>query len=254
MTDETRGGVSAAGDPGQAVPGAPEPAAGFFSDFVDLVYGVFFSPVETLRKVASRPVSPTGAALLGFLVVAFINGLASGGNAARALQEAVKGLGGAAGSPFAGPTTAPPNATFVALTAMGAVLLAPIGLFFKAGALSLVSAFLGGRGDARRLFACFSLTYLPSLAGIPFALLLGRRPGSGLLLTLIGLGILAWRLVLDIIAIREVHSLGAGSAVAAALIPLGVFAAVIVLVVALWLGVFMSALGPVLQSGFGGAG
>jgi len=232
------------------------PGPAFFADFIELVYGVFFSPVTTLRAVAQRPRPPFGVALFAFILVAAINGLASAATARGSWQSLLDtfsqtdglpgGLGAGSDLAFGG--------GFVLLIVCTAVLWGPIGLFFKAGALNLMSSFLGGRGEPSRLFALLGLTYLPALAAVPVVLISAGYPGLRGLATALGLGILVWRLILDIIAIREVHGFGTGKAVGAALIPLGTFVVLLVLVAAVSIGFFASLLGPLLQSGLPGVG
>lgn len=257
---DDRGGAApeAAGQPGQ--PGQPQPSEhpSFFSDFVDLVYGIFFSPVKTLREAAARARAPFGASLFAFLLVVLINGLAGAATARTVWQGFFEGFigtlraGGLGGAAGAVPSAAPSGIILV-MVAIG-LLWGPIGLFFKTGALSLMSSFLGGRGQPSRLFAAFGLTYVPSLVGIPFTLVLGGRPGLAALGAVIGLAILVWRLILDIVAIREVNGFDTGRAVAAALVPLGALVVLALLVVMLWLIGFAAILGPLLQSGIPGVG
>ncbi len=242
------------------------PAPSFFSDFVDLVYGIFFSPVKTLRDLATRARAPFGASLLAFLVVVLISCLAGAAASRTAWQSFFEGLlgalqagglGGAAGSLGGAsgsiPGAAPAGGLILAMVVIG-LLWGPVGLFFKTGALSLMSSFLGGRGQPSRLFAAFGITYLPSLVGVPFTLLLAGRPGLATLGTVISLAILIWRLALDIIAIREVGGLDLGRAVAAALVPIGAILVLALLVVMLWFIGFAAMLTPLLKSGVPGVG
>ena len=135
-----------------------------------------------------------------------------------------------------------------------AVFIGPALLFVKAGVLGLTSSLFGGRGDGRRLLAALGLTYTPALVAVPVNLLLAGRPGVGVLAGLLTLAILVWRLVLDIIAIREVHALSTGRAAAAALVPLGVGVALVTIVFLMSMGLILSILGPIFQSGLPGVG
>jgi hypothetical protein len=207
----TNGGA-ARGETPPPVSGGPEPEGrSFLADLAELVYGIFFSPVETLREVASRPRSPLAATFTAYLVVVFTGGLASGGVWVQTMGR----LGQAGGMP------APAGAGLgVALAlALASVLIGPILLFVKTGVLGLVSALLGGSGDPRRLLAALSLTYVPAVVTVPFGLLSSGSPALGALSALLTIAVLVWRLALDIIALREVHHFGTGRAVAAALVP-----------------------------------
>ncbi len=206
--------------------GGPEPERrSLFADFAELVYGIFFSPVKTLKEVASRPRSPLPATFTAYLAVAFTGGLAGGGVWVQTMRE----LGQTAGMP---PVAGAGLGVAVA-SALAAVLIGPIGLFIKTGVLGLVSSLLGGTGEPRRLLAALSLTYVPSVVTVPFSLLASAGPALGALSAFATIGVLVWRLVLDIIAIREVHGFGTGRAVAAALLPLAavVLAAVVFFVI-----------------------
>ncbi len=232
----------------------------FMADFVDLIYGVFFSPTRTLREFAGRERSPMGVALFAFFLAALINGLANLATARtvlgeflRGFSEAFGGVGGLGGS-AAGAPAFTPGAGFIVASLLLGLAWAPIGLFFKAGALSLTGSFLGGKGQPSRLYAAFALTFVPSIAGVPFALLFGGRSDLTLISTIVSLAILVWRLVLDIIALREVNGFDTGRAVAAALVPLGVLLFVAIAAVLIWLAAFASLLGPLLNSGLPGVG
>lgn len=252
-------GGDQAGQAGPAVTEAPPQPRPFFSDFVDLVYGIFFSPIRTLRDLAARPKAPYGVTVFSYLLVVFIHGLASAATARTAWQAFLDSFigamqsGGIPGMPSTIPS-AGPGAGFILITIFMALLFAPIGLFFKSGALGLMNSFLGGKGQPSRLFSAFALTYVPSLAVVPFSLLLAGRPGLGTLATLVSILVLVWRLVLDIFAIREVGGVDTGRAVAAALIPLGVLVVLGILAVMLWAFAFAALFGPFLQTGLPGVG
>jgi hypothetical protein len=234
-----------------------QPPPPFFSDFVELVYGLFFAPTATLRSVARRASPPLGVGLFAYLVVAFINGLAAGGSMTQAMRRIGADLAPAIGAVPPGLLPggdALAGSGFLVTMALAAVLLGPVLLFIKTAVLGLTSSFLGGRGDGRRLLAAFGLTYLPALVAVPVNLLIAGRPGFGALATLLTLAILAWRLVLDIIAIREVHALGTGRAAAAALIPLGAGLVLAIVFFFLSMALMLSILGPMFQSGLPGVG
>ncbi len=241
-------------DPAAGAPatGTPSPPS-FFADFLELVYGVFFSPVATLRAAVRRPVAPFGASLLGFELAVLINCLAGLATARTVIREFLAAMAQAAGTQVVTDFGSFP-AGFVAVVVVAALLLNPITLFFKAGALGLMSSFLGGRGDASRLYAAFGLTYLPSVVAVPVSLLTSARSDLGSLGLALTLGILVWRLVLDIIAIREVYDFGTGKAVAAALLPLGVPILLFIVLVIIWLMTAAALIGPMLNSGVPGVG
>ena len=241
---------------GDGPPGHERPALTFFSDFVELVYGILFNPAATLRSVARRALPPIGVGLSAYLVTAFIGGLATGGSMVQAMRQVGSDL-----APVFGVTppglpggAAMTSGSYALIIAFLAVFIGPALLFVKAGVLGLTSSLFGGRGDGRRLLAALGLTYTPALVAVPVNLLLAGRPGVGVLAGLLTLAILVWRLVLDIIAIREVHALSTGRAAAAALVPLGVGVALVTIVFLMSMGLILSILGPIFQSGLPGVG
>jgi len=179
--------------------------------------------------VATRPRNPLWTAFAAYLVVSFTGGLAGGGvwaGTMRQLQQ-TEGIG-----------ILPAGAGFgLAVTsAVAAVLVGPIGLYIKAGVLGLSGSFFGGRGDPRRLFSALALTHVPGIVAVPFSLMAARNPALGLLSSLVGVGVAIWRLVLAIIAIREVYRMGTGRAVASALVPVGVFILALIVLFVVMMG------------------
>lgn len=225
--------------------GAPEPAAPrptFFGDFAELVSGIFISPVATLRVVATRVPAPFGASILAYFAVALISALGASVSLSRVVARTFSELGAAT----------PPASAITFGIVLGALVLGPIGLFFKAGALGLSAGFFGGRGDGRRLLPAFALTYAPALLNTPVGLLVGTSLDN--LATVLSLAILVWRLVLDVIAIREVYSVSTGRAAAAALVPLGVLVLAFIAFLVVWLITFMTMVGPLVPHGLPGVG
>ena len=263
----------APGDSGPTAPGAEaasepsEPRPGFFTDFVDLVYGIFVSPVKTLREVVSRPRAPLGPALFAYFLAAFINALGGLAEVRAAWPSFLSGFlsafesGAGAGTGSLGHLS--PSAALPA-PSVGAFLLivlfiglpwGAVGLFFKTGALSLMGSLFGARErPSSRLLPAFAVTYVPSLVGVPFALLSGAGSNLGVLGLFVTGGILIWRLVLDILALREWGGLDSGRAVAAALTPLLVFGLLVVLAFAVGLATIIGAVAPLIQSGLSGVG
>ena len=260
------------GGSGPSAPGAPgggaasEPQPGFFTDFVDLVYGIFVSPVKTLREVVSGPRAPVGPALFAYFLAAFINALGGLAELRAAwpsflsgfLSAFESGAGAAAGSlGRLSPSAVPAPSVGASLLVVLFIVLpwGAVGLFFKTGALSLMGSLFGARErPASRLLPAFAVTYLPSLVGVPFALLSGAGSNLGALGLFVTAGILIWRLVLDILALREWGGLESGRAVAAALTPLLAFGLLAVLAFAVGLATILGAVAPLIQSGLSGVG
>jgi hypothetical protein len=228
----------------------------FMTDFVEIFYGIFFSPSATLRAVAARPRPPLRVALFGLTLVAALNGLAGATTARGFWQDFMAAVteSGSSSSGLGGVPDLPIGGGFILLTVLIAVTWGPVGLFLKTGALSLMSSFFGGRGQPSRLFTLLGLTYLPALVTVPVILITAGRPTLSWLGTGLSVAIMIWRLVLDIIAIREVHAFSTGRAVGVALVPLGVSAALLFSVIIALIALFASIIGPLIQSGLPGVG
>ncbi len=184
-----------------------------FPGFLELVYGVFFEPRPTMQKVARKP--PLGQAVL---LVTILNILGTGAwlvTAARFLEQELD----AASLGFFAPS-------LQALLPLGAVAVFLWGYFrwFAFSAfLSLAAEILGGLGRARGVMAVTGLAGLPEVLLIPVQLLtLGAGPESlagNIFSRLAGLVVAIWIIVLNIIGVREVHSLSTDRSLLAVLSP-----------------------------------
>ena len=177
-------------------PDHPEP----FS-FFDAVYGVFFSPRETFRKIGEKRPVLTSAVLVCALSV--INFLA--------------GIGGMKSSVFHGHHT-PPFEALEAGVAVMAVLVAVVSLFvwfLFSASISLFSQMLGGAGNGLGLLSVLSFAQVPELILVPFRFLLQRFSSGWILMAPVGLAGFIWVLVLNIMAVKEVEGLSTGRAVLA---------------------------------------
>jgi hypothetical protein len=180
--------------------------------FLEIVYGVLFEPVRTMKKVAENP--PLTAALLSFTIISLLG--------------AVMGL--LAFSKF----ISQGHDAGIAQLLPGAQVLVPAGLiiglimsyikwFCYSAIINLVAELLGGRGTARGVFAAFGLAGLPLILIIPFQFL-AYWYGTGVsavtvLLMLVWLVLGMWSGIIFVIGIREVHALSTGRSVLVLLIP-----------------------------------
>lgn len=181
--------------------------------FLEIVYGVLFEPVRTMKKVAENP--PLTAALLSFTIISLLG--------------AVMGL--LAFSKFLSQGY---DAAGIDQLLPGAQVLVPAGLFISlifsyikwfcySAIINLVAELLGGRGSARGVFAAFGLAGLPLILIIPFQFL-AYWYGTGVfavnvLLMLVWLVLGIWSGLIFVIGIREVHALSTGRSVLVLLIP-----------------------------------
>ncbi|MGB9802487.1 YIP1 family protein [Desulfofundulus sp.] len=181
------------------------------TSFLDIIYGVFFDPAVTFRRLAPHP--PLGAAFVIFTLV----------NLAGALMGALVGYHMAllpGGRPSAGINWLAPAAPLVAVA----------GLVFQYLKWLVVSAFLhftaglmGGRGSAPGVLTVTGLASLPALVLIPADLLLLLFNTRGVALTVItvilGLVVFVWALVLVVLGLKEVYQFSAGRALITLLLP-----------------------------------
>ncbi|HIE09328.1 MAG TPA: hypothetical protein EYP65_05710 [Armatimonadetes bacterium] len=185
----------------------------------DLFWGVHITPAEALGRVARR--RPLGLSLLALYVGSL---LGAGG-------LGVAKIGGFGGS-FPFPKGWGPWAIVV-----GAIFLAPAFWFMVAGLLHMASEFMGGEGTGWSVATALGFAWLPLLWLLPFSLLCLAVKGAApiwavkALWFLLLLGVLAWTLILTVVAVREAHRFGTGKAVAAVCWSVGVIAFVAVTVI-----------------------
>ena len=84
----------------------------------------------------------------------------------------------------------------------------------------VVSLILGGRGSYCGLFTGLAFASVPTVFSLPANLLVSQ---FWLLPGIVGLGILAWTVVLTVLAVQENNNFSTGRAIAAVFIPLGIF-------------------------------
>lgn len=181
--------------------------------FLEIVYGVLFEPVRTMKKVAEKP--PLTAALLTFTIISLLGSLMGLLAFSKYLSQGYDAAG-------------------IDQLLPGAQVLVPAGLFigliisyFKwfcySAIINLVAELLGGRGSARGVFAAFGLAGLPLILIIPFQFL-AYWYGTGVfavtaVLMLVWLVLGIWSGIIFVIGIREVHALSTGRSVLVLLIP-----------------------------------
>lgn len=207
---QTPGGVFPPGEDVHGVPAEntppPEPPMGF----LDIIYGVFFDPRATFRRLAARP--PLGLAVLIFTLV----------NLAGALMGALVGYR----------LTLPPGHPSMGMNwlAPAAPLVAAAGLVFQyvkwvvvSALLHLTAGLLGGRGKASGILTVTALAALPALAMIPVDLLLLLLDTRGMPLTMVtailGLAVFIWGVVLVVLGLMEVYHFTASRALLTVLLP-----------------------------------
>ncbi|GAB6159058.1 hypothetical protein JCM39194_22580 [Desulfotomaculum varum] len=206
----------------------PEPPLKYY----EIIYGVLFDPVPTMRRLAANP--PLGAAFVIVITLALAGMLASLYIYAR---SGAPELGGAVGLPWQQHLTAARalRAAAPVLALLGAVFYF-VKWFFYSALLHLLAEFYGGRGKARTVFVIYGLAGLPEVFLIPLNVVTALAAPSltAVVSTLGNLGTLVWGTVLLTIGLREAHRLSTGRALAVIATPvLAVLALALVTLVAL---------------------
>lgn len=201
--------------------------------FLEIVYGVLFEPVRTMKKVAENP--PLTAALLSFTIISLLGAVMGLLAFSKFLSQ---GYDAGIDQLLPGAQVLVPAGLFIGL------IFSYIKWFCYSAIINLVAELLGGRGSARGVFAAFGLAGLPLILIIPFQFLTYWY-GTGVsavtvLLMLVWLVLGIWSGIIFVIGIREVHALSTGRSVLVLLIPC--LALVLLLVLsAIGLAVLLSA-------------
>ncbi len=211
---QTPGGVFPPGEDVHGVPAEntspPEPPMGF----LDIIYGVFFDPRATFRRLAARP--PFGLAILIFTLV----------NLAGTLMGALVGyrLTLPPGHPSMGMNWPAPAAPLVAA---GGLVFQYVKWVVVSALLHLTAGLLDGKGSAKGILSVTALAALPALVMVPVDLLLLLLDIRGTALTVItaslGLAVLVWGVVLVVLGLMEVYHFSASRALLTVLLPPAVF-------------------------------
>lgn len=180
--------------------------------FLEIVYGVLFEPVRTMKKVAENP--PLTAALLSVTIVSLLGAVMGLLAFSKYLSQ---GYDAGIDQLFPGAQVLAPVGLFIGL------ILSYIKWFCYSAIINLIAELLGGRGSARGVFAAFGLAGLPLILIIPFQFL-AYWYGTGVfavtvLLMLVWLVLGIWSGIIFVIGIREVHAFSTGRSVLVLLIP-----------------------------------
>lgn len=198
-----------------------------YPDHLEIVYGILFQPVPTLRRLAARP--PMGLAVFIFAVailissVASLQGLPSGEGMDLSLRN-FSGAGGVDPEMFTRWMAAFQSRLGMKLFPFQ-LLISAVWWILSAALVHLTAEALGGRGRALSLLALIGIVQLPAVLLAPAAIL--GRLISPLVVSLTTAGLSLWTLVLGILAIRENYGFSTGRAVGAMFLPvIGFFLAV----------------------------
>ncbi|WP_333870381.1 Yip1 family protein [Desulforamulus putei] len=208
--------------PGPAVPPAvtegiqPEPEQPPLK-YYEIIYGVLFDPVQTMKRVVQKP--PLGTTLIIVILLALAGLLTSLYIYAR---SGPSDLGLEMGLPLhhAMFFSRALRAAAPVLAMLGAVFYF-VKWFFYSALLHLLADFYGGRGEARTVFVVYGLAGLPEVFLIPLNVLTALiSPAMATTVnTLGGIVALIWGVVLLTIGLREAHRLSTGRALAVIFTP-----------------------------------
>jgi len=208
----------------------------------DIIYGILFQPVATLRYAAEQ--KPVLTSFLVGLVVSIFTGV----------MNLIVARNYMALTP---PATLPPElaATFPQWASSLFVFGGLMGIIFylvfwfvSTAIFNLLAAFFGGRENGKGLFAAIGLTLIPSAILPPLQVLVYALGAPGAIYTVLSVAVVVWVLILEIISIREANKLSTGLAVVIFFLPLVVVIAVILVMIILLVGALL----PFFQSIGGG--
>ncbi|OPZ75340.1 MAG: Yip1 domain protein [Firmicutes bacterium ADurb.Bin456] len=198
---------------GLPVSAGPETGEGVFPGFLELVYGVFFEPRPTMKKVAARP--PLGQAAL---VVTILSALSS----LMWLLTTAKILDRGYDHTFWGPFV-PALQVLAPLAAVTVFLWGYLKWFVNSSFISLVAELMGGQGRAKGVFAAAGLAELPAILSFPVQFVAfgigAGSPAGNLFLGLAGLAAAIWSIALKTMAVGKIHGLSTGRSLLAVLSP-----------------------------------
>ncbi|WP_227762616.1 Yip1 family protein [Zhaonella formicivorans] len=175
--------------------------------FLELVYGVFFTPVKTLRYVCAQRKVAWGLVLfLGTYLFDSLMNFAVG-------RAYLPNLG-----------ISPQEAQILnGLLSMGWLFGLPLIFAFWFGLISIYHALaglFGSQGSVQGILAGFGFSSLPVLVSSVLSFLGNALKSSGVPLNLLGFAIFVWIAVLQIIALKENYGISYGKAAAVYIIPL----------------------------------
>lgn len=179
-----------------------------FDQLINWLYGVLTKPVQTLNEIARE--KPANAAFLLYLGISMLSVLGSLYNpqAMQAFEDLMRETG-----------ISIPFSVIIAAS----LLIAIISIFVITGVLQLLARLFKGSGGYWNLFSAYAFANFPLIIGVPITFVSGFLGAVGdILAGLISLGLSIWVLVLQVIAVRESHSLSTGASIGVYLLQLAI--------------------------------
>ncbi|HBQ27272.1 MAG TPA: hypothetical protein DD791_12825 [Syntrophomonas sp.] len=176
---------------------------------IDIIYGIFFDPVPTLKYLARE--KPLVLGLLVYLVAFVFNLIINHG--LTTLDSEIAGF--------------IPDGNLIWVFAGMGIILSFFILALTAGLFSLLSEIFYQRGNASGLLVCLSFSVIPGVLGPPLqygATLLGVS-WLGVIFSLLAV---IWVVVLQVLSLREALELQTGQAILLFILP-GLFIVLLLL-------------------------
>ncbi|MDW7739697.1 MAG: Yip1 family protein [Bacillota bacterium] len=190
-----------------------------FDKIINWLSGVITMPVATLNEVAKE--KPAGLAFLVYTFVLILTSIVAVYSGAQfsSYENSMLEIG------FQFP---------LYYIALAMIPFGIISLFISTLLIHLFARLFGGKGQYWNLFSAYAFANFPMIINVPISFLLGFLGiVGGILSGLFGFALSIWILVLQVIAIRESHSLSTGMSILTYLIQVVIlFAAVILVIIA----------------------
>jgi hypothetical protein len=175
---------------------------------INWLHGVLTRPVKTLNEIARE--KPANAAFLLYLGVSMLSVISSLYNPQS--MQAFEDLMWEANI----------NIPFSVIIA-ASLLIAIISIFVITGVLQLLARLFKGSGGYWNLFSAYAFANFPLIIGVPITFISGFLGTVGdILAGVISLALSIWVLVLQVIAVRESHSLSTGASIGVYLLQLAI--------------------------------
>lgn len=175
---------------------------------INWLHGILTSPVKTLNEIARE--KPANAAFLLYLGVSMLSVISSLYNpqSMQAFEDLMR--------------EANINIPFSVIIA-ASLLIAIISIFVITGVLQLLARLFKGSGGYWNLFSAYAFANFPLIIGVPITFISGFLGTFGdILAGVISLTLSIWVLVLQVIAVRESHSLSTGASIGVYLLQLAI--------------------------------
>jgi hypothetical protein len=175
---------------------------------INWLHGILTRPVKTLNEIARE--KPANVAFLLYLGVSMLSVISSLYNpqSMQAFEDLMR--------------EANINIPFSVIIA-ASLLIAIISIFVITGVLQLLARLFKGSGGYWNLFSAYAFANFPLIIGVPITFISGFLGTIGdILAGVISLALSIWVLVLQVIAVRESHSLSTGASIGVYLLQLAI--------------------------------